>query len=301
MESENHTQVDRSMTQITIVVPVFNEEKGLNQTIQRLESLLDHAVYEFDVIFVNDGSTDESTALLDAIEHPSMRVIHHTCNRGYGASLKTGIGESLAPYVCIADADGTYPLEEIINLSKHIESGYSMVVGARVGEDVKIPLIRKFPKWLLGKLANYLTCVNIPDINSGLRVMKKDDVLRFARILPDGFSFTTTITLAMLTNNFSVLFVPINYLQRKGKSKIRPIYDTLNFIQLIIRTCLYFDPLRIFIPFTIILFVFAFLVLIISHFLFGRVMDVTFGVILMTAITVAAIGMLADLIDKRLG
>lgn len=289
------------MIRISIVVPVYNEEKGLNLTIQKLETLLGNPVYEFDVIFVNDGSTDGSAAILDAIKHSKIRVIHHTCNRGYGASLKTGIGESLSPYICIVDADGTYPLEEIVNLSNSIEFGYSMIVGARVGEDVKIPLIRKFPKWLLGKLANYLTCVNIPDINSGLRVMKKDDVLRFARILPDGFSFTTTITLAMLTNNYSVIFVPINYHQRKGKSKIRPIYDTLNFIQLIIRTCLYFDPLRIFIPFTFLLTILAFLVLVISYFVFGRVMDVTFGIILMTAVTVGAIGMLADLIDKRLG
>jgi glycosyltransferase involved in cell wall biosynthesis len=289
------------MTKISIVVPVFNEEKGLRLTIEQMEALLEKPVDDLDIIFVNDGSTDNSKKILESTQNPLIKVINHTTNRGYGAALKTGITESSAPYICITDADGTYPIHEINNMSTYMAKGYSMVVGARTGESVKIPILRKFPKWILNKLANYLTNIQIPDINSGLRIMKKADIERFFKILPDGFSFTTTITLAMLTNNLPVLFLPINYEHRKGKSKIRPIYDTLNFIQLIIRTCLYFDPLKIFIPFTLILVVIAFLVLIISHLFLGKVMDITFGVILMSAVTVAAIGMLADLIDKRLG
>ncbi len=115
-----------------------------------------------------------------------------------------------------------------------------------------------------------------------------------------GFSFTTTITLAMLTNGYSVKYMPIDYLKRKGKSKIKPIQDTLNFIQLIIRTVLYFNPLRVFIPLSISLIVFAFMVLVLSWLFTGKVMDVSFGVILMTAVTVMTIGLLADLIDKRI-
>lgn len=288
------------MTQISIVVPVYNEEIGLNQTIQSMEELLDTSDFDLEVIFINDGSTDKSEMILKNIKNSRIKVINHTMNRGYGAALKTGIKESSSPYICITDADATYPIHEINNLATHIDKGFSMIVGARIGEDVKIPLMRKFPKWILNKLANYLTNTEIPDINSGLRIMKKTDIERFIKILPNGFSFTTTITLAMLTNNFQVLFLPINYHHRKGKSKIRPIYDTLNFFQLIIRTCLYFDPLKIFIPFTIILFFTAFLVLFLSHIFLGRIMDVTFGTIIMTAVIVGAIGMLADLIDKRL-
>jgi hypothetical protein len=130
--------------------------------------------------------------------------------------------------------------------------------------------------------------------------MKRTDVERFIRILPDGFSFTTTITLAMLTNDLPVHFVPINYYHRKGKSKIRPIYDTINFIQLIIRTVMYFNPLKIFIPLSGILVACAVLVLLLSWIMLGQAMDVTFGVIIMAAVIVLAIGMLADLIDKRL-
>jgi glycosyltransferase involved in cell wall biosynthesis len=290
-----------TMTQISIVVPVFNEEKGLNLTIQQLEELMNSSDLELDVIFVNDGSTDKTTEILNDIQNPSIKVIHHDTNRGYGAALKTGIQDSSSPYICITDADGSYPIYEISNLASHIDGNYSMIVGARTGQKIKIPILRRFPKWILNKLANYLTSMKIPDINSGLRIMKKEDIEYFKRFLPNGFSFTTTITLAMLTNNRDVLYLSINYHHRKGSSKIRPIYDTLNFFQLIIRTCMYFDPLRIFIPFALLLFCFAFLVLGFSHFFLGRIMDVTFGIILMTAVIVTTIGMLADLIDKRLG
>jgi hypothetical protein len=130
--------------------------------------------------------------------------------------------------------------------------------------------------------------------------MKKADVQRFFNILPDGFSFTTTITLAMLTNNMRVHYTPIDYYQRKGQSKIRPFYDTINFLQLIIRTSLYFNPLKVFMPLSVFLVIFAFLVLLASWIILGKAMDVTFGVIIMSAVIVMAIGMLADLIDKRL-
>jgi hypothetical protein len=173
-------------------------------------------------------------------------------------------------------------------------------VGARTGPDAKIPLCRRAAKWMLTQLANYITGIKIPDINSGMRVMQKKALEGFERLLPDGFSFTSTITIAMLLNNYSVKYVPVDYFERKGKSKIRPIQDTLGFLQLIIRTALYFNPLKIFIPLSFFLVILAFLVLAVSWAFLEKPMDVTFGVILMTAIIVLAIGMLADLIDKRL-
>jgi len=288
------------LEKISIVIPVFNEQECLDKTIRQMEELLGNSEFEFDIIIVNDGSTDGSNEILEGINNPSIKIIQHDINRGYGAALKTGIAKARTSYVCITDADQTYPNLELKKLANYIKDGYSMIVGARTGDLVQIPLLRRFPKWVLNKLANYLTGVKIPDINSGLRIMKKKDVENFIKILPDGFSFTTTITLAMLTNNMKVLFLPINYYHRKGRSKIRPFYDTLNFIQLIIRTCLYFNPLKVFIPFSGLLVVFSFIVLLLSSIFLERAMDVTFGIIMMTAVVVVAIGMLADLIDKRL-
>ena len=290
------------MEKLSIIIPVFNEQDCLEKTIQQMDELLKSSDLELEVIFVNDASTDKSSEILQGLAGRSYKVLHHEFNRGYGASLKTGIMCAKGDTIIITDADGTYPNERIPELVAMFEKGnFDMVVGARVGKNVKIPLIRRPAKWFISKLANYLTDTKIPDINSGLRVMKKDVVKKYLNILPDGFSFTSTITLAMLTNGYRVKYVPIDYFERKGKSKIRPIRDTLNFIQLIIRTVLYFNPLKVFVPLSLLLALFSFLVLIGSWVLTGKAMDVTFGVILMTAVMVLAIGMLADLIDKRIG
>ncbi len=122
-----------------------------------------------------------------------------------------------------------------------------MVVGSRTGKDVNIPFIRKPAKWFLNFLANYLSGTHIPDLNSGLRVLKKTLVERYFNILPSGFSFTTTITLAMSCNDYQVCYHPIDYYKRVGKSKIRPIH-AYYFLLLIIRTIVFFNPLKIFLP-----------------------------------------------------
>ena len=280
---------------VSIVIPAYNEEKGIAGTIDGVIEAIKPLRIEYELIVVNDGSTDNTAEL---VENKNIKIINHQENKGYGASIKAGIRNSQYEDILIIDADGSYPPEHIPDL---LDSAIicDMVVGARVGSTVKIPLIRKPAKWFINKLANYLTGVNIPDLNSGLRVMKREVVEKYIRILPDGFSFTSTITLAMLTNGYSIEYVPIDYLKRDGKSKIRPMQDTLNFIQLIIRTILYFNPLRVFIPLSLFLVLLAFLVLLGSWVLTDKTMDVTFGVILMTAVMVMVIGMLADLIDKR--
>jgi len=283
----------------SIIIPAYNEENSICSVIRNIHErfLNDDLLYE--IIVVNDCSTDNTKNEVKLLEIP-VNLIDHEVNKGYGASLKTGIQQSKYDLIVITDADETYPNEMILTLvSTLIENNHDMVIGARTGANVNIPLIRKPAKWAINCMANYLTKAKIPDLNSGLRVMKKELVMKHMNILPDGFSFTSTITIAALTNNNSIQYLPINYYPRKGVSKIRPIHDTLNFIQLIIRTALYFDPLRVFIPFSFLLMILALLVLFISGLFCGKLMDVTFGVIMMTSIIVLAIGMLSDLIDKR--
>lgn len=288
------------MNGITVVIPVFNEEQSLPQTINDVNKALEDLDVEKEIIVVDDGS-EERVSNLKGLDLEKVKMCRHEQNRGYGAALKTGISNAHNECIVITDADGTYPNERIPELVKMFEKGnLDMVVGARIGKNVKIPLIRRPAKWFIAKLASYLSETKIPDINSGLRVMKKDVVEKYLNILPDGFSFTSTITLAMLTNGYRVKYVPIDYFERKGKSKIRPIHDTLNFIQLIIRTVMYFNPLKVFVPLSLSLVLLAFLILVGSWIFMGKVMDVTFGVVLMTSVMVLVIGMLADLIDKRL-
>ena len=174
-----------------------------------------------------------------------------------------------------------------------------MVVGARTGRNVQIPMIRRPAKWVLNRLAEHLAETRIPDLNSGLRLFRRAEALAMFNILPSGFSFTTTITLAMLTTDRQVRYIPIDYLKRTGRSKIRPIQDTLNFLQLILRTVLYFNPLRVFLPVAL-FFLFASLaVLIYSALALEKILDTTVVILFVAFVQMLSIGMLADIIDKR--
>jgi glycosyltransferase involved in cell wall biosynthesis len=276
---------------VTILIPAFNEERGIGPVLEQVKEL----GIPGEIIVVDDGSTDRT---FEAAQVPGIRVLRHDVNRGYGQSLKTGILAAEHDIIVITDADGTYPNEQIAELLSWIKT-CDMVVGARTGKTVKIPLIRRPAKKFLNLLANYLAGVEIPDLNSGLRVFRKDVVKEFFYILPSGFSFTTTITLAMLSNGYRVKYVPIDYHQREGKSKISPIRDTIGFTNLIIRTTLYFNPLKVFMPLSGIVALGAIGLLLYSKFVVGRVMDISVMVLLTAALQIAVIGMLADLIDKR--
>ncbi len=284
---------------ISIVIPAFNEEGGIAPVLQAVDQVLVHAGHSYEIIVVNDGSQDDTRG---AIQQSGVDVVivNHDVNRGYGASLKTGIRRAQYATIVITDADGTYPNERIPELVRLCDEGYDMVVGARVGQDVHIPALRRPPKWFLRKLANYLTEMEIPDLNSGLRVMRREAVERFMNILPNGFSFTTTITLSLLTNGYNVKYIPIDYHRRTGQSKIRPIRDTLNFLQLILRTVLYFEPLKIFIPASFLVFITGLVLFGCGLFFFDVILDISFIVLVTCAIQLVAIGLLADLFDKRL-
>jgi glycosyltransferase involved in cell wall biosynthesis len=282
----------------TIIVPVYDEVKSLNDTCRTLKELLSRQESCRAIILVDDGSKDGSGDRLDEIarEDTHVMVIHHPVNKGYGAALKTGITASETNIVVIIDADLSYPNERIPELVDEM-SGHDMAVGSR--KKSLIPLLRRPAKWVINKLANYLSGTNIPDLNSGLRAMRKETVLKFMNILPDGFSFTTTITLAMLTSGDRIKYVPIDYFKRKGKSKIHPIKDTLNFIQLIIRTVMYFEPLKIFVPVSLVLLLLSLGVFVFSYFFLEKILDTTTAILFIGGIQLLAIGMLADLIDKR--
>jgi len=290
------------MNGLSIIIPAYNEVKGIESTVRALELVVKNIDFDVEVIFVDDGSTDgTSEKLNDSVDGlAKIRVINHDVNQGYGAALKTGIRNSVFDYIAITDADETYPNERIPEFySMTLENNLDMLVGARVGKNVKIPLIRKPAKWALNKLANYLAGYEIPDLNSGMRIMKKETLMKYLNILPQGFSFTTTITLAMLTNSYKVHYEKIEYFHRAGSSKIRPIYDTLNFIQLIVRTVLLFRPLKVFLPVSLIMLMTGF-GLMLYRALVGEAFGVTATVIFVGSLQILAIGMLADLIDRRM-
>jgi glycosyltransferase involved in cell wall biosynthesis len=173
-------------------------------------------------------------------------VVRRAQNRGYGATLKLGVRLARHEWILITDADGTYPVESIPALLAESSSN-SMVVGSRTGATVRVPLARRPAKWFLNRLASYLAGRHLPDINSGLRLMRKSLINRYAHLLPDGFSFTTTITLSAACNAHPLAYVPIDYHARLGESKIRPRH-AYDFTLLIVRTMVFFNPLKVFLP-----------------------------------------------------
>ena len=282
----------------SIVVPCYNEQDAIAQTIESIRNALpDKNSYE--LIFVNDGSTDETGLVLETElkKDGNFRIVTHNKNRGYGAALKTGIRHAQADLIAITDADGTYPSERIVDLVEAIKDA-DMVIGSRTGESVLYPLHRRFPKAFLCRYANWVTGTNIPDLNSGQRVFRKEQIKRFMRFLPDTFSFTSTITIAFLTNNLTVKYIPINYSDRIGKSKISPIRDTLRLIQLLVRTGMYFSPIKVFSPVVGFLALSFLISLSYDIFLIKNLTDKTVMLLLFT-LNSGMFTLLADMIDKR--
>ncbi|MBU0495623.1 MAG: glycosyltransferase family 2 protein [Chloroflexi bacterium] len=284
-----------SLSATTIVIPAYNEERGIGPVIDELRAVLDAASLSYEILIVDDGSADATAEIARA---KGVTVVRHPRNMGYGAALKTGIRRAQYDLVAITDADGTYPAPALPGLIAAMRD-VDMAVGARTGGDVHIPLARRPAKWVLNQVANYLSGTKIPDLNSGLRVFKRDVAQSFFRLLPNGFSFTTSITLAMLTSGHPVLFVPIDYRPRAGRSKIRPVRDTLGFLSLIVRTVMYFNPLRIFMPLSL-LFLGAGVAKTAYDVATALNVSTSDMLLVMTGILIGTLGLLADLIDKRL-
>jgi glycosyltransferase involved in cell wall biosynthesis len=283
--------------QTSVVIPCFNEALGVKKTLNEIFDVF-NSQKDFEVIIIDDGSTDETLAQLHkiALERPRLKILQNNTNKGYGASLKKGILAAKGDFVVITDADGTYPSEEIPNLLDLLET-CDMSVGARIGPDVNIPLIRRPAKWVLLCYARWMARADIKDLNSGLRAFRKADALQFFHLLPQGFSFTSTITLAMHIDGLNVIYHPINYRKRLGKSSIRPIHDTLAFFTLVLKTTMYFRPLQVFGSLSVFFLVTSLLVGISGKLFTGTVPDVATVSLVSTGLIFLGLGLIGDLIN----
>jgi glycosyltransferase involved in cell wall biosynthesis len=282
------------------VIPAFNEGQAIQAVLRELLDALRpvRELIELEIVVVDDGSIDNTFELAGTFESECVRVVRHSVNRGYGAAIKTGVRHALHDWIVITDADGTYPGERIAELLE-LRRESDMIVGARVSPGARIPLLRRPPKWVLRQLAQLLTRSEIPDLNSGFRVIRRIAIERFAGILPDGFSFTTTITIAMLSSGFRVTYLPIDYRYRVGSSKIRPIADTVAFLGLVVRASLFFNPLRVFLPVALGFIAASALVAIVTWMFMDRLMDVTTLLLFVTGIQLLALGLIADLVNRK--
>jgi len=242
------------MPTLDIIIPVYNEtDEVIASTVSTALAAFDQeGGWQVKVWVVDDGSRIPVSGAALAGDARAV-LLRHDANQGYGAALKTGIRAGDAPWIAITDADGTYPVTELPRLAKEMHT-HDTVVGIRTGEQVHIPVARRFPKMVLNRFASYLAGARIADLNSGMRIFTRDLAEYLWPLFPPGFSFTSTMTMGSRSGGYRVKEIPIDYFKRTGSSSIAPIRDTIRFFRLAGRLGLLFAPMRIFSPVAMLLF-----------------------------------------------
>jgi glycosyltransferase involved in cell wall biosynthesis len=236
---------------ISVVLPAKNEAAAIGQTIEKIKQL--QAIDEIEIIVVNDGSTDSTKVVA---EQAGARVVSHPYSKGNGAAIKTGAREAIGDIIIFMDADGQHDPQDIPRLIEKIGQGYDLVVGARQkGSQASIG--RGIANKLYNNLATYMTEHPVEDLTSGFRAVRAEKFREFLYLLPNGFSYPTTSTMAFFRAGYSVTYVPIHAAKRIGKSHIKPIKDGVRFFLIIFKIATLFSPLKMFLPIAMILFVMA--------------------------------------------
>ena len=231
---------------LSIIIPAFNEADSIGPV---LRELITRYAAMAEIIVVDDGSTDHTDEEVAAF--PEVKLVSHKRNYGYGAALKTGISLANSDWICLFDADGQHNPDDVLRLYEASDKA-DMVVGAR--RTATSLVWRRTPgKLLLHWLANFMAGQAIPDVNSGLRLLRRDVILRYLHLLPDGFSASTTTTMIFVVRCYDVIYIPIEAKHRQqGQSQVNQFQDGSNTIMLMIRIMLLFNPTRFFIPFSLV-------------------------------------------------
>lgn len=280
------------MTRFSIIIPAYNEEKAIKSTLDDLKNFLENNYQssDYEIIVVNDGSTDKTKEILETIS--GIKTINHQYNKGYGASIKDGVKNSKHDWMLLFDADGQHNAKYIPQLIK--EAGNTdMVVGKRIG--YQGPSIRQPGKKILKWIAQYLTEQKIPDINSGFRIIKKEYFNQFVHLFPNGFSISTTSTMAFLNAGLNINYIPIEINKRTGKSTVKP-HHAISTTLLIFRTIMLFNPLKIFFPISFFTGLLTVGFLVWDIYLFD--ISGTTIILFITTIMVFCFGLLADQISS---
>jgi glycosyltransferase involved in cell wall biosynthesis len=237
---------------VTIVLPCYNEQDHVIDEVERICKSMDASGHTYELLAVDDCSTDDTLARLEeaAPNFPNMQVVPFHRNGGSGTVRRIGSQQANGDIVVWTDADMTYPNERIPELVDILDQDPSVdqVVGARTTEEGTHKLLRVPAKWFIRKTAERLAGQKIPDLNSGLRAFRKDVAAPYLKLLPPGFSCVTTITLAFLSNQHDIRYVPIDYAKRAGSSKFHFVHDAYRYILQVLRMVMYFNPLKVLMP-----------------------------------------------------
>jgi glycosyltransferase involved in cell wall biosynthesis len=295
-------EVEGTAPLVTIVLPCYNEEGHVVAEIERISAAMDASGYTYELVCVDDASTDDTLAKLyeAAPRFPKMEVVHFHRNGGSGTVRRIGTQRARGEIVVWTDADMTYPNERIPELVQILEKDPTIdqVVGARTTEQGTYKLLRVPAKWFIRKFAERLTGSKIPDLNSGLRAFRREVSLPYLRLLPPGFSCVTTITMSFLANQHELYFLPIDYYKRAGKSKFKFGKDAYRYILQILRMTMYFNPLKALMPLALTLLGIG---------IVKGIFDVSFHpvkiatdtvLVFVTGLLIASLALLADLIVR---
>ncbi|ERQ00153.1 hypothetical protein Q674_03295 [Acinetobacter sp. COS3] len=234
---------------ISIVLPAKNESVAIGKTIEKIKQLN----LAFEIIVINDGSLDDTKTVA---EQAGAKVISHPYSKGNGAAIKTGARTAIGDVIVFMDADGQHDPQDIPRLIEKIEQGYDLVVGARQkGSQASVG--RGVANALYNNLATYMTEHQVEDLTSGFRAVRAAKFREFLYLLPNGFSYPTTSTMAFFRAGYSVTYIPIHAAKRIGKSHIHPIKDGIRFFLIIFKIATLFSPLKMFLPIAVILFLMA--------------------------------------------
>jgi polyisoprenyl-phosphate glycosyltransferase len=286
---------------ISVVIPAYNEELSILDTITQIVNILNNKFIDYEIIIVNDGSNDNTNNILMNLPielNTHVNIINHPHNIGYGKSLKDGIIQAKYDTIIITDADQTYPFQYIDSLLEAYNKGFDMVVAAREGKHYRESLIKAPLRKILKFLVEFTAGRTIPDINSGFRVFSKQCVINYMNHLCNTFSFTTSLTLAYMMTSRYVHYVPINYEKRSGVTKVRLFHDSIRTLQYILQAINYYNPLKIFILFAIICIILSIIGFLMSA-IFGLKSGFLLGIGgLLVTLIIISIGLLADLLKQ---
>ncbi len=276
---------------ISVVIPLYNESSSIQKVLLDLSKYLEKYLQgSYEIIAINDGSTDNTEKIISVITVKHFKFYSHPYNKGYGAAIKTGVKVARGEYIIIFDGDGQHIPKELNKLLPYYKE-YEMVIGSR--EKYNGPIWRKPGKKIITLIANYLVSFKILDLNSGLRIFKKNSFNKFVHLYPQGFSLSTTITLAFIKHGFSVKYVPINVKVRDGKSTVK-ITDGFKTINLVLRMIMLFAPARIFIPFSLLLIFLTLISFGIDIIIYNFNLSESTMILFISSIFLFFIGLLAD-------
>ncbi len=270
---------------MSIIIPAKNEAKSLVTLIPEIQKLLPSA----EIVLVNDGSTDDTQLICEEL---GVNIVNHSYSRGNGAAIKSGAREASGDLFVFMDADGQHRPKDIKHLLKRYHEGYDMVVGAR-GSDSQASKARHLGNGIYNRVASYMTGQKIVDLTSGFRVVNAEKFKQFLYLLPNGFSYPTTITMAFFRAGFGVSYEPIIAPERIGKSHINLLKDGMRFFLIIFKIGTLYSPMKLFFPASFVFFLTGLFYYIYTFFTDGRFTNM--GVLLFsTSIMIFLLGLVSE-------